>query len=170
MLRVDVGEVLFVPHGWWHCVINIPDGKDSGSDDIDPRVSIALTQNYVSSANLPDVVRFLKKNKSQISGCRDREDAVDADRFREVFIGKLKKALGEKEMEGVLERSERGWQCKAWEGEKTSVMALAKSKGGEDREGGEGQGGGVTGFCDSGVDCDDGDDGGGGGFSFRFGL
>merc|ERR1711976_716018 len=40
------GDILFVPHGYWHSVLNLDDG-----------MSIALTQTYVSASNLPDVLR-----------------------------------------------------------------------------------------------------------------
>ncbi|KAJ1414119.1 hypothetical protein B484DRAFT_297154, partial [Ochromonadaceae sp. CCMP2298] len=56
---LNPGEVIFVPHGYWHMVVNLED-------------SIALTHNYVSTSNLADVLRFLREKTDQISGVRDR--------------------------------------------------------------------------------------------------
>ncbi|KAI5069039.1 hypothetical protein GOP47_0015340 [Adiantum capillus-veneris] len=57
----QAGELMFVPNGWWHLVINLEE-------------SIAITQNYVSRCNLLNVLDFLKRpNSAQlISGTRDR--------------------------------------------------------------------------------------------------
>jgi ribosomal protein L16 Arg81 hydroxylase len=40
----EAGDLVFVPTGWWHLVLNVED-------------SIAITQNYVSEANLSQVHR-----------------------------------------------------------------------------------------------------------------
>lgn len=44
------GDLIFIPNGWWHQVLNIEE-------------SIAVTQNVVSDANLQNVVKFLKAKK-----------------------------------------------------------------------------------------------------------
>jgi hypothetical protein len=49
------GEVLHVPSGWWHLVINV-------------KASIAITQNFVPEAHLTSVLEFLKDKRDQVSG------------------------------------------------------------------------------------------------------
>lgn len=49
------GEVLHVPSGWWHLVVNI-------------EPSIAITQNFVPEAHLSGVLRFLRDRPDQVSG------------------------------------------------------------------------------------------------------
>jgi len=143
------GDVLFVPHGWWHMVLNIGDDDDdavgSGGESKDDRgVSVALTRNYVSASNLSDVLRFLDTRVSQISGCRDRKEAVPPEElgreFRRALLSVEKetntKVVGgrveeEKKcdesqnndsdrgkwvdlLERAEKRSKEGWGCGAW--------------------------------------------------------
>ena len=106
------GDILFVPHGWWHLVLNL---------EIKPNptnVSIALTQNYVSERNLSDVFRFLKMKQPQISGCRDRMDAIPPDRLYDEFSKQIRKRdpiLWGK----AIHASNTGWMCHAWKDDDT---------------------------------------------------
>lgn len=79
---VNPGEVIFVPHGYWHMVVNLDD-------------CIALTHNYVSTSNLADCLRFLRDSEDQISGVRDRGDeAVQPEAMYETFLRRLKENEG----------------------------------------------------------------------------
>lgn len=89
------GDVLFVPHGWWHMVLNIGD-DDAGVEDA-RGVSVALTRNYVSASNLSDVLRFLDTRVSQISGCRDRGGAVRPEELGQEFRKGLLSVIEEKD-------------------------------------------------------------------------
>jgi hypothetical protein len=93
------GDVVFVPHGWWHLVVNF-DG-----------LNVAVTHNYASESNLPSVLKFLSEKRHQVSGCRDRPDSIKPDQLYELFVDALRER--HPEMTERLLRDPR-WACKAW--------------------------------------------------------
>ncbi|KAH8586323.1 hypothetical protein B0O99DRAFT_586096 [Bisporella sp. PMI_857] len=103
------GEVLHVPSGWWHLVVNL----DS---------SIAITQNFVPRSHLPGVLAFLKNDiADQVSGFRD--DVIDpyglfVERMQIEHPDLLEQALAE--LDGKPHRKKRKWAAAVENSEKHS--------------------------------------------------
>ena len=77
------GELIFVPRGWWHCVVNLEESIAVRAIVCPLRWTVAypnpclqITQNYVSSTNLPEVCRFLRTKREQVSGLEQQQDAL----------------------------------------------------------------------------------------------
>jgi Cupin-like domain len=93
------GDVLFVPHGWWHMVINLDD------------INIAITHNYVSTSNLSNVLKFLDTKRDQVSGCRDRADSIKPERLYQEFTAALQQHHPQW-LQAALAVPD--WTCRAW--------------------------------------------------------
>ena len=88
------GEVMYVPSGWWHLVVNLDE-------------SVALTQNFVSVVELPAVLDFMKHTPDQISGFL--KGSAKASLF-DTFCAKLRaydSALADAALARLAEREER---------------------------------------------------------------
>jgi Cupin-like domain/F-box-like len=93
------GDVLFVPHGWWHLVVNLDD------------LNIAVTHNYASESNLSSVLKFLDAKRDQVSGCRDRPDSIKPENLYEAFVSKMKERYPEMTEQALQDPT---WACQAW--------------------------------------------------------
>lgn len=90
------GEVLHVPSGWFHLVLNL-------------EPSIAITQNFVPRGKLGAVLHFLRDQKQSISGFSDAvEDPYG------LFVDRLKAHDSELLQEG-FNQLEKGWKGGRWE-------------------------------------------------------
>lgn len=94
------GDVIFVPHGWWHMVINLDE------------LNIAVTHNYVAAeSNLCNVLRLLETRRDHVSGCRDRPESIKPEQLYEEF----KRALTQHHPEWLqAAEKDSDWTCKAW--------------------------------------------------------
>lgn len=117
------GDVIFVPHGWWHSVINLDDSN------------IAITHNYLSPSNLGNALKFLIEKQDQISGCRDREESIKP----EFIHGALVEALKKEEPDHLNRAMQQtGWTCRAWEERKAEVIT-DDDENNKDSDGGDNQ-------------------------------
>lgn len=93
------GEILHVPSGWFHLVLNLED-------------SLALTQNFVPRKKLSDVLGFLRDQRDQVSGFKDEV----CDRAYELFVERLEGTHPEILREGLQELERKGKQGRGkWE-------------------------------------------------------
>jgi hypothetical protein len=93
------GEVLHVPSGWWHLVVNL-------------NASIAITQNFVPRSHLVGVLCFLKYKADQVSGFK--KDVADpygtfVERMQNEHPDLLEQALAE--LDKKAEGKKRKWDA-----------------------------------------------------------
>ncbi|KAI1185686.1 F-box domain-containing protein [Nemania serpens] len=92
------GEILHVPSGWWHLVVNLEAG-------------IALTQNFVPSSHLTDVLSFLKNKPDQVTGFKKTVDSpfeLFVQRLEQNFPELLGEALDE--LDRRTQKKKRKWE------------------------------------------------------------
>jgi hypothetical protein len=132
------GEVIFVPHGYWHMVVNLEE-------------SVALTHNYVSTSNLSDVLRFLRDKVDQISGVRDRGgEAIAPEHMYATFVDKLTTVLPKEVVQKYVQESLKPEKLALSDAAKAKLLLQRAARALKRKRG---QCGGVTDTADTIVDA-----------------
>ena len=121
------GEVLHVPAGWWHLVVNLEE-------------SVALTGNFVGEGGLVGTLLFLRDRRGQVSGYDEDAEAMggrgagegvhEGGSLYEVFVEKLREARLEI-LQDALDRIEQLDEAK-----KQKQWANIAGKDKDDEDGG----------------------------------
>lgn len=123
----DAGEVLYVPSGWFHLVLNLEEG-------------VAVTQNFVPRRMVSDVLGFMRDTPEQVTGFRKEVD----DPYK-LFVDRLGAEYPEVLKEGMERLDKRTKRASKWE-EITKGGKLSNE---------DGEGGFSFGFGDDGGEDED---------------
>ncbi|KAG8691209.1 hypothetical protein FRC11_005908 [Ceratobasidium sp. 423] len=112
------GEIVYVPSGWWHLVVNL-------------EPSVAVTQNFASKHELTNVLRFMRDKPDQTSGWS--EDIACADLY-EIFCDVLQRERPEVLENALVElnkttRKGNGEQQSVWDQVKKSTQPEGADSG-----------------------------------------
>lgn len=122
----EAGEILHIPSGWWHLVVNLESG-------------IALTQNFVpetpSLHHLSEALGFLRDRPDQVSGftCEVPDPyQLFAGRFREQHPELMERAL--EVLEAKKEGKKRKWDAAVGPCDEDAGGGFSFGFGGDDEE------------------------------------